>query len=87
MSLSLVTIASTVAGLLTHLQVQTVLEYRNGRKTHLLCCSLFLVGFLFHPAWCFCWVPYATDSTKDVYHINPLNGDVVGVFKRMGKNH
>lgn len=65
-------------------QVQTVLEYRTGTKTHLFCFLMFLIGMLvFWPALCFCWLPYILDSAKDVYHINPIDGSVVGVYKRM----
>jgi len=39
---------------------------------------IFFLGF-----WCCCCIPCCIDSLKDVYHISPTDGTVVGVYKRL----
>ena len=64
-------------------QVQTILEYRASATTHIIALLICCVGlFFFWPALCFFWVPYVMDGTKDVYHISPTDGSVVGVYRR-----
>ena len=59
-------------------QYQTQLDYRSGTMTWIIAVVIFLLGF-----WCCFCIPFCIDSTKDVYHINPNDGTVVGVYKRM----
>ena len=64
------------------LQFQTVLEYRVGLLTWLafsvICLATVAVGFCF-----LAFIPFCIKSLKDVYHINPNNGRIVGVYKRI----
>ena len=59
------------------MQVTTRLVYKSGTLTWtlfaILCCFCGL---------CIALIPFCVDGTKDVYHINPVNGTVVGVYKR-----
>jgi hypothetical protein len=57
----------------------TRIEYRNGALTWLIFALVcFLTGCI-----CLAVIPFCIDETKDVYHINPNNGNVVGVYKRI----
>ncbi len=76
--------AATVflANTLLPLQVQTILEYRNGLLTWIA------VGIilLFTAEFCLCClaiIPLFINELKDVYHISPTDGSVVGVYKRL----
>ena len=64
------------------LQVQTVLQYKAGLLTYLvaalICLFLTEIGL--------CWlaiVPFFVRELKDVYHVTPTDGKVVGVYKRL----
>nr|CAL36988.1 lipopolysaccharide-induced TNF factor [Suberites domuncula] len=59
-------------------QVQTQLEYRSGAMVFIIAAVIFILGF-----WCCCCIPFCIDSFKDVYHINPTDGSVAGVYKRI----
>ena len=64
------------------LQNVTVLRYRNGMLTWILVavlcfftleCGICCVGL----------IPLCINATKDVEHVHPVTGQVVGVYKRM----
>ncbi|CAI8014573.1 Lipopolysaccharide-induced tumor necrosis factor-alpha factor homolog [Geodia barretti] len=60
-------------------QVTTQLQFKSGALTWLICCAIcWLTGF-----WCLALIPFCIDDTKDVYHITPTDGRVVGVYKRL----
>ena len=61
-------------------QVQTVLQYRSGTLTWLICCLIFWVT---GGCWIIALVAFCIDATKDVVHITPTDGKVVGVYKRI----
>ena len=58
------------------------MEYRVGLLTWLafsvICLATVGVGFCF-----LALIPFCISSLKDVYHINPNNGRVVGVYKHV----
>ncbi|CAI8053546.1 Lipopolysaccharide-induced tumor necrosis factor-alpha factor homolog [Geodia barretti] len=63
-------------------QVQTVLQYKAGLLTYLvaalICLFLSEIGL--------CWlaiIPFFIRELKDVYHITPTDGRVVGIYKRL----
>ena len=62
-----------------HAQVTTRLEYRAGNMTWLI---FFLICFI--TGLPIGIIAFFIDDTKDVYHISPTDGEVVGVYKRMG---
>ena len=59
-------------------QVQTVLEYRNGLMSWLAVGVMLVFGL-----WCCACVPLCLNAFKDVYHISPTDGSVVGVYQRI----
>jgi len=63
-------------------QVQTVLQYRSGILTWLLCCIIFWLTFEFGLC-CLAFIPFCINDAKDVYHITPTDNKVVGVYKRL----
>ena len=65
-----------------HSDVITTTNYKIGRRAWAYVGMLFLVGFLFHPAWCFCCLPCCMSSTKDVVHSCPKCDHTCGVYKR-----
>jgi len=60
-------------------QVQTVLEYKSGLLTWIVAGAICLFTGLF----CLMFIPFCINDLKDVYHINPTDGNVVGVYKRL----
>ena len=60
----------------------TVLRHKSGLLTYavvaLVC--LFLLGF---GLCCFGLIAFLINDLKDVEHINPNTGQVVGVYKRL----
>ena len=67
---------------LSILQVTTVVEYRAGALTFIICVVLCLILTEFGLC-CLAFIPFCIDATKDVYHITPTDGKVVGVYKRL----
>ena len=64
---------------LSVVQVTTQVQYRSGILTWLICCLIcWITG-----CWCIALIPFCIDATKDVYHITPTDGKVVGVYKRL----
>lgn len=66
-------------------QVQTVLEYRNGILTWIVAGVICLLTIEFGLC-CFALIPFCINGLKDVYHINPTDGNVVGVYRRLDWN-
>jgi hypothetical protein len=63
-------------------QVQTVLEYRAGLLTWLVCALICL--FLAEIGLCWlAFIPFLIRDLKDVYHITPTDGKVVGIYRRI----
>jgi hypothetical protein len=60
-------------------QVTTQLEYRSGVLTWLICCFI----CWFTGLWCLAPIAFCIDATKDVYHITPTDGKIVGIYKRI----
>ncbi|XP_064382290.1 uncharacterized protein LOC135331154 [Halichondria panicea] len=64
-------------------QVQTQLEYRIGGMTWIVVMIVLILGMMFlFPLLCIC-IPCCMKSTRDVYHINPNDGSIVGIYRRM----
>ena len=61
------------------LQITTKIEYKSGLLTWLI----FALICVFTGCICLAVIPFCIDATKDVYHINPYDGSVVGVYKRI----
>lgn len=59
-------------------QVVTVVEYKNGALTWLICGIIGI--FLFWPC---CWIPFCIDACKDVEHSCPRCHNVLHVHKRL----
>ena len=60
-------------------QVQTTVEYRNGLLTWIA----FGLICLFTGIICLAIIPFYIEVFKDVYHISPTDGSIVGVYKRI----
>lgn len=58
--------------------VVTVVEYKNGALTWLICgvIGLFL-------CWPCCWIPFCIDACKDVEHTCPNCHNVIHLHKRL----
>lgn len=57
----------------------TVLRYKAGLLTWIFAAAIcFFTGLC-----CIAVIPFCIDSCKDVEHVNPATGEVVGVYKRM----
>ena len=66
----------------SHAQNMTVLRYRSGILTWILVgvicfftleCGLCCLGL----------IPFCLDAAKDIEHVHPVTGQVVGVYKRI----
>ena len=66
----------------TRTQVQSVLQYRAGLLTWLVALVILLFTVEFGLC-CLAIIPFFIDDLKDVYHITPTDGKVVGVYKRL----
>ena len=56
----------------------TQIHYENGTMVWVIAAVLcFLVGI------CFAWIPFVINDLKDVVHTCPIDGTVIGVYKRM----
>ena len=61
------------------MQVTTQLQYKSGGMTWLIAAVIcFLTGCI-----CLVPIPFCINATKDVVHINPNDGSIVGVYKRI----
>lgn len=58
-------------------QVETVVEYRNRMLIAVGVTCLVLAGF---GLCCFAFIPLFIKDLKDVYHLYPTDGTVVGVY-------
>ena len=63
-------------------QFTTRVEFRTGLLTW-IAVGLICVFTLWIGICCIAIIPFFIDSMKDVYHINPNTGEVVGVYKRL----
>lgn len=59
-------------------QVVTVVEYKNGLLTWLICAGIGI--FLLWPC---CWIPFCIDGCKDVQHTCPRCHNVLHLYKRI----
>ena len=62
-------------------QVTTVLDYRVGTLTWIVALGIFLFTLGFGLC-CLAIIPFFINDLKDVYHISPTDGTVVGVYRR-----
>jgi len=62
-------------------QVTTVLVYRAGLLTWIVCGMIFIITVGFGLC-CLALIPFCINDLKDVYHISPTDKTVVGVYKR-----
>lgn len=62
-------------------QVTTILDYRVGTLTWIVALGIFLFTLGFGLC-CLAIVPFFINDLKDVYHISPTDGTIVGVYKR-----
>ena len=64
-------------------QVLTVISHRSGLLTWIAVSIVFVLTLPF--GLCFlAFIPLLMKDLKDVYHINPTDGTVVGIYKRLG---
>ena len=64
-------------------QVLTVLSYRVGFLTWIAVLILLLLTIPFCLCCCLAFIPLLMKDLKDVYHINPTDNTVVGIYKRL----
>ena len=80
--LRLFPISLLILSLLLRHQNVTVLRYKTGLFTWLLVGILCLFTFEFCCCCC-ALIPLCINATKDVEHVHPVTGQVVGVYSRI----
>ena len=63
---------------LSLVQVTTEIHYESGTMVWVVALVIFL--FL---GICFAWIPFVINDLKDVVHTCPIDGTVIGVYKRL----
>ena len=65
------------------MQVTTQIHYQAGMLTWTVAGTIFILGLLFFFIGIFfAWIPFLINDLKDVVHTCPIDGTVIGVYRR-----